>query len=60
MTSWLPAAQQVDVWQPEAPPSTTFVFDPYVFDRRPIFDTGSSAGYWDNAQVQSEIWTPIG
>ena len=56
MTTWTPATQQNETWTGEAPAQR--VFDPHVFDRAPIFDTGSMAGIWDGKTVQAEVWTP--
>lgn len=55
MTTWTPATSQAETWTNEAP--TVRVFDPYVFDRAPIFDTGETGGIWDAKTVQSESWT---
>lgn len=54
--TWTPKTQQSETWTAEV--QATRVFDPYVFDRSPIFDTGSVAGVWDATTTQSETWTP--
>jgi len=56
VTTWTPATQQAETWTAETQPVR--VFDPYVFDRSPIFDTGFSGGVWDAKTIQSETWTP--
>lgn len=56
MTTWTPKTKQGETWTSEAP-DTTRVFDPFVFDRLPIFDTGSTAGIWDDRVSQVETWT---
>lgn len=55
MTTWTPKTQQSETWTAET--QQTRVFDPYVFDRRPIFDTGETGGIWDAKTTQSEVWT---
>lgn len=55
MTTWTPKTQQAEAWTEQAQPVR--VFDPYVFDRAPIFDTGPTGGVWDVAGEQSEVWT---
>jgi hypothetical protein len=55
MTTWTPATSQSETWTEEAQPVR--VFDPYVFDNAPIFDTGSTAGVWTDKTIQSETWT---
>lgn len=56
MTPWTPVAEQSETWTETA--VAVRVFDPDVFDRNPIFDTGSNAGLWSDQSVQSEVWTP--
>lgn len=56
MTTWIPVVQPAETWSEQA--RTVRMFDPYVFDRSPTFDTGASAsGIWDAVGGQSEIWT---
>jgi hypothetical protein len=55
MTTWTPKTQQSETWTAET--QAVRVFDPFVFDRRPIFDTGETGGIWDGKTIQSEIWT---
>lgn len=55
MTTWTPKTKQAEAWTAENFP--TRVFDPYVFDRNPIFDTGSVEGIWDAKTKQAETWT---
>jgi hypothetical protein len=55
MTTWTPKTQQSETWTAET--KAVRVFDPDVFDRNPIFDTGSSAGLWDAKTEQQEVWT---
>lgn len=56
MTTWTPASQQSETW-------TTFVqqpqrtFSPYTFSRRPVFDTGPTAGTWDVEITLAGTWT---
>jgi len=56
MTTWTPATSQAEAWT-AAEMVVVRVFDPDVFDRNPIFDTGSSAGIWDAKAEQQEVWT---
>lgn len=56
MTPWVPVTEQSETWIERA--QAIRVFDPHVFDRAPIFDTGSVAGIWDAPTTQSETWTP--
>lgn len=56
MTPWTPVAEQSETWTEQA--RTVRVFDPYVFDRAPIFDTGSTSGVWDANSEPQEVWTP--
>jgi len=55
MTTWTPATEQTEAWT--GVDQTMRVFDPFVFDRAPIFDTGSTVGLWDAAAEPQEIWT---
>jgi hypothetical protein len=55
VTTWTPKTQQSETWTGETPAAR--VFDPFVFDRNPIFDTGSVEGIWDAKTIQSETWT---
>jgi hypothetical protein len=55
LTTWTPKAQQAETWTEQN--QAVRVFDPFVFDRNPIFDTGESAGVWDAKSIQSETWT---
>lgn len=55
MTTWTPKTQQSETWTSEDP--LPRVFDPYVFDRAPVFDTGGTAGIWDAKTEQQEVWT---
>jgi hypothetical protein len=55
MTPWTPVAEQSETWTEQA--QAVRVFDPYVFDRDPIYDTGSAAGVWDARSEQQETWT---
>lgn len=56
MTTWTPVAKQGETWTVEAQ-MTARTFSPLTFSRRPVFDTGPSAGIWDAKVKQSEIWT---
>jgi len=56
MTTWTPKTEQPETWTELA--QQTRVFDPYVFDRAPIFDTGETGGIWDVKTQQAEVWTP--
>ena len=58
MTTWTPS--------PTDPPSTTWTIDPqqpqrtfspYTFSRRPVFDTGTSGGVWDDKTSPATSWT---
>lgn len=53
--TWTPVAGPSQAWTVE--PIPVRVFDPYVFDRAPIFDTGSSAGVWSKESQPSAAWT---
>lgn len=55
MTTWTPKTQQSETWTAHVREAR--VFDPDVFDRRPIFDTGFTAGIWDAKTEQQEVWT---
>jgi hypothetical protein len=56
MTPWTPVAEQTETWTEQA--QAVRVFDPHVFDRAPIFDTGAStAGIWDAVAEQQETWS---
>lgn len=57
MTTWTPVAKQSETWSAHNP--KTHVFDPYVFDRNPVFDTGSVAGVWLEKTKQSEVWVLV-
>lgn len=56
MNTWTPKTQQTETWTVESQ-DVVRVFDPFVFDRRPVFDTGTSAGVWDEKTIQAETWT---
>jgi hypothetical protein len=56
VTTWTPKTQQSETWTAAVEPIR--VFDPNVFDRNPIFDTGPSSGLWDVKTIQAETWTP--
>lgn len=53
---WTPKTQQSETWTAQV--QETRVFDPNVFDRAPIFDTGSPSGLWDWVAQQPEVWVP--
>jgi hypothetical protein len=53
--TWTPATQQNETWTAENPVTRTF--SPYTFSRRPVFDTGPTAGVWDARTQQIEVWT---
>jgi hypothetical protein len=55
VTTWTPKTTQAETWTSES--QAARVFDPYVFDRAPVFDTGTTAGIWDAQSQQSEVWT---
>jgi len=55
MMTWTPKTQQSETWAAET--VAVRVFDPHVFDRAPVFDTGSVAGIWDDKTIQAETWT---
>jgi len=57
MTTWTPKTKQAEVWTAET--EAIRVFDPYVFDRAPIFDTGETDGIWDVKTKQAETWTNL-
>lgn len=52
METWTPKTKQDETWASRTQPVR--VFDPRVFDNRPIFDTGS--GVWADNVEQSEGW----
>ena len=52
---WTPVVRQTETWTERE--QETRVFDPFVFDNTPIFDTGSSAGIWIARSKQAETWT---
>lgn len=54
--TWTPVTPQSETWTEHA--IAVRVFDPHVFDRNPIFDTGSNAGLWNEQAPQDEVWTP--
>lgn len=56
MTVWTERPQQSEAWttKVEQPART---FSPLAFSRRPVFDTGPSAGIWDARVNQAEVWT---
>ena len=56
--TWTPIASQAETWTNVNGDRLIRVFSVLVFSRRPIFDTGPSAGIWDNDVPQNEIWTP--
>jgi hypothetical protein len=53
--TWTPVTPQSEAWTEQT--QAARVFDPYVFDRDPIYDTGSTAGVWDARSEQQETWT---
>lgn len=54
MTIWTPKTQQAETWRVEG----KRVFDPAVFNHKPIFDTWSTAGLeWNARAKQAETWT---
>jgi hypothetical protein len=55
MTTWTPKTQQAETWTAEQG-RIIRVFSPLVFSRRPVFDTGPTAGIWDARIIQSEAW----
>ena len=57
MTIWTPKTQQSETWTAET--QSVRVFDPYVFARNPIFDTGKVTGIWDDKTQQAEVWTAV-
>lgn len=59
MTTWTPKAKQAETWTEEFVLLRSRVFDPYVFDNSPIFDTGTPAGVWDAKSRQSEVWMAV-
>jgi hypothetical protein len=56
MTTWTPKTQQAETWT--AAEADQRIFSPLIFDRKPVFSTGSSGGVWDEKTKQPEIWTP--
>ena len=52
--TWTPVTPQPETWT--AITQETRVFDPHVFDRAPIFDTGPTSGVWDPKTEQAEVW----
>lgn len=54
--TWTPKTQQSETWT-SAGADAVRVFDPAVFDRNPVFDTGTLAGSWTARTEQSETWT---
>lgn len=56
MTTWTPVAKQGETWTAEAQ-NASRVFDPVVFDNRPIFDTGPTSGLWSAKTKQAETWS---
>lgn len=54
MTTWTEAGEEQEAWTDRATPVR--IFDPFVFDNAPIFDTGSPAGVWRTREIQSEQW----
>lgn len=56
MTTWTPVALAVKIWSALAQqPARTF--SPHTFSRRPVFDTGSTAGTWDANTKPASAWT---
>jgi hypothetical protein len=53
--TWTPKTEQAETWTATTRPAR--VFDPDVFDRNPVFDTGFSAGLWEEKVIQAETWT---
>jgi hypothetical protein len=57
MTTWTPVTKPSDAWTAQAhQPVRTF--SPYTFSRRPVFDTGPTAGIWDISDKPAATWTP--
>jgi hypothetical protein len=54
--TWTPKTEQSETWTAQ-PGRVARLFDPYIFDRA-IFDTGTTAGVWDDKSEQAEVWTP--
>jgi hypothetical protein len=54
MTTWTPKTTQAEVWSELAMPPV--VFDPHVFDLRPIFDTGFTSQLWEEKTKDQEAW----
>lgn len=53
---WTEVSQQSETWTQQVEPVR--VFDPLVFARDPVFDTGSTGGLWVEATEAPEVWTP--
>lgn len=54
--TWTPKTQQSETWT--AHTQEIRPFDPYGFSQTPDFDTGSTAGVWNDSAQQAEVWTP--
>jgi len=52
--NWVREPAPSSVWSRED--LATRVFDPHVFDRDPIYDTGVVPGIWDDRQVPVTVW----
>lgn len=57
MTVWSPANKEVDLWTSRD--QLPRVFDPAVFDPKPVFDTGQAGGYWPTKAKQIESWVEV-
>lgn len=55
MTTWTPKTEQAETWTAAA--ADQRIFSPLVFDRKPVFATGSTGGVWDAKTEQAETWT---
>jgi len=55
MTTWTPKTENSNSWTAES--IAERVFDPFVFDRLPTFDTGTTGGIWDEKSQPTSSWT---
>lgn len=57
MTTWVPTTLPLPAWT--LMPGSGAVFDPTVFDLRPIFDTEGAANQWLDETKPVNAWVPV-
>ena len=59
MTTWTPATEQSETWTSEDPARRVFsqlIYSHAFYTSKRVFALGSSAGIYDRAATQAEVW----